>query len=104
MDGGTHFAVRGVSAGIAVEMGSLRGMNIGTKGICVFTVNSVVTDHQLLLGHAQWHAAYVFDEKKNERCHDDIESDDEKCAVELLVELQISNAEKKQIPEPSFRQ
>lgn len=89
MDGGTHFVVRGLSAGIAVEMASLRGMNIGTESICVFTVHSVVADHQLLLGHAQWHAAYVFDEKENERCHDDIESDDEKCAVELLVELQI---------------
>ena len=77
----THLviAVCWVSLGITIKETS----SLISKGISVFAMNSVITDHQFLLTHAQIYTANVFNEKHDNGRHEDIEANNEQRANEL---------------------
>ena len=57
------------------------------ESVWLFTVNGVITDLHLLLGHAQRDAAHIFDEAHDERGPDNIPADDEEGTNDLETDL-----------------
>src|ERR1700760_3993111 len=60
-----------VGLGIVVELAGEDGGNlVVVKGISGLAVDSVVTEEQVLVAHAQGNAAHVLDEAHDDRGHD----------------------------------